>query len=106
MKVTVNRELRGGLYYVSFKVSDFAPEEVQKMQSFGVPLIKITTGGPGSYQKVPIRLTQIDDKYKGGFASEVEAKKNEEEVMLQIREAMAFLRERRDDFTSTEEVKV
>lgn len=65
MKVTVNRQLTAGIYYVSFKVGEFSPDEVAKMQSFGVPNIPIKDGLPPPQQKtVLLPITQIGDKFR------------------------------------------
>ena len=37
MKITVTRQLINGSYNVSFKVADFTPGDLTKMQKFGVP---------------------------------------------------------------------
>jgi hypothetical protein len=51
-------------------------------------------------------LTQISPNYRAGFPAEEQARTYENQVVSQIREAMKRLRERSDDFTSTQEVDV
>jgi hypothetical protein len=108
MKATVYRQLSGGLYYVSFKVGDFTDDDRKKMESFGIPLLKIKSYSPQHKQNIPINqpLTNIAESLKGAFTSEDEAKKYEVEVMRQIREAATSLRERKDAFTGTDEVDI
>jgi len=107
MKVTVERQLSGGVYSVLFKVGDFTPEELQKMGSFGVPTIKLQWLSPNGGQIAgAIALNQINERYKAGFTSQQAAKAFEENVLGQIREAMQSLRERKDDFTSSSEVAI
>jgi hypothetical protein len=107
MKLTVSRQLSEGYYYVAFAVSDFTPDEVKKMESFGVPLINILQGGPpGARAAYKIQLTRVSPSYRASFPAEEDAKKYEEAVVMQIREAMKTIRERTDDFTSTAQVDV
>jgi hypothetical protein len=109
MKLKVNRELNGGLYSVDFSVGEFTPDEVQKMRSFGVPRIEVYMGGPpptAVRQSYQLQITGITPQYKANFATEAQAKDYEERVVAQIREAMKSLRERKDDFSSFQEVDV
>jgi hypothetical protein len=108
MKVRVNRKLSGGYYHVNFEVGDFTPDEVQKMGSFGVPNINLLWGGgvskPRNSGQVP--LNQISNTYDIAFTDEAEAKKYEETVLKQIRDAVERLRESQDKFSSSEEVSL
>jgi len=106
MKITVNRKLESGTYFVSFKVGDFTPDELQKMQSFGVPNVKMKAGLPYQRTLHASPLTAISEGIRAGFKSEEEAKAYENEVLNQIREAMKSLRESQDDFTSSQEVNL
>ncbi|HEY4934881.1 MAG TPA: hypothetical protein VII23_25205 [Terriglobales bacterium] len=106
MKVIVNRQLSGGLYYVSFKVGDWTPEELSQMQSFGVPNIPLRMGPPLAATVMTIPMTRITDKYQAGFKSEPEAKAYEESTLGLLRVAVASLREKTDKFTSTAEVDI
>jgi len=106
MKVKVNRRLTGGFYHISFNVSDFTSEEIQKMESFGVPNINIKFGG-GPNMTIQARahpLNQINGSFDAAFPTEEDAKKYEEGVVEQIRSAVQRLRERQDKFSSSEEV--
>ena len=106
MKVTVNRQLSAGYYHVSFDVADFTPDEVMKMGSFGVPQISVIFTSQGAVGRATgnVPLNQINRKIDAAFSSEAEAKKYEETVLAQIRDAMKRLRESEDKFTSSEEV--
>jgi hypothetical protein len=108
MKTTVNRQLRGGFYYVSFRVGDFTSEELGKMESFGVPTITIRDGGPPSSipQQLRVPITKIGDRFNAGFKSEEEAKQYADSVLDEMRTAMKRLRELKDEFTSTDEVNL
>ena len=106
MKIKVHRQLSGGLYHVGFTVSDFTPEEVAKMGSFGTPLIRILHGPPNGRKAFKVVVTQIGTNYKPSFDTEQEAKTYEAEVVAEIREAMKAIRERKDDFSGTQEVDV
>jgi hypothetical protein len=105
MRVTVIRALRGGVYYVGFKVGEFTAEEREKMERFGVPGIAIRAGGPPALPTTAA-LTQLTPNLTGGFANEAEAKDYEGRVLSQVRKKMESLRERKDDFTSAEEVNI
>src|SRR5712692_2308941 len=98
MKITVNRQLKAGIYYVGFKVGDFTDEERQKMERFGVPLIDLMYGMPGTHQKYPQGITAISETTNPGFSSEEQAKSYEGGVLAQVREKMASLRAKKDDF--------
>lgn len=105
MKVTVNRQLKSGLYEVAFKVGDFTPEELQKMAAFGVPKIDMVYGS-NPVQAIKLTLTQIRQEFNAGFPSEQAARNYETNVLEQIRAAMEFLREQKDDFSSSTEVPI
>jgi hypothetical protein len=70
MKVKVNRVLTSGKYHVSFDVSDFSAVEVAKMQSFGVPGIKLrftANNAPGS---AVFPITQVSKRLDAIFNDE------------------------------------
>jgi hypothetical protein len=105
MKAKVNRRLSSGFYHVNFEVGEFTADELQKMASFGIPKIKLLWGGAGSMRlSGDIALNQITKTYDIGFSNEAEAKKYEETVVAQIREAAQRLRESHDQFSSSDEV--
>ena len=105
MKITVNRKLASGIYHVWFNVGDFTPEEVAKMQSFGPPAISLSQGIQGqSLASAVLGLPRINDEWVAGFRSEADAKKYEERVLNDIKQAMILLRAQKDHFTSTDEV--
>jgi hypothetical protein len=106
MKVKVNRKLSEGQYRVNFEVGSFTPDELQKMDSFGVPLISLAWGGVGNQPRTSgqIALTQITAIYNASFNNEEDAKKYEATVLAQIRAAVERLRSSQDKFSSSEEV--
>jgi hypothetical protein len=108
MKLNVSRQLRGGFYMVSFRVGDFSPEEVQKMQSFGVPSIELvfTPAGFTTQGRDNVPLNQVSEKQIARFQSENSAREYETRVLEQIRSAMQTLRERKDDFSGSDEVAI
>lgn len=106
MKLKVDRQLSGGLYHVAFTVSDFTPEELSKMASFGVPTARILLGPPNGRQTYKLLVTQIASQYKASFPTEEEAKKYEQEVVTEVSEGMKSLRARKDDYSSTQEVEL
>ncbi|MFZ0199616.1 MAG: hypothetical protein WB523_05890 [Candidatus Sulfotelmatobacter sp.] len=106
MKLKVNRQLSGGLYHVDFSVGDFSSEEVAKMGSFGTPIVSLLSGNPDARKAFKVRVTQVSPNYKASFVTDEEAKQYEEDVVTAIRNAMKAIRERSDDFTSTQEVDI
>jgi hypothetical protein len=106
MKLTVNRQLAGGIYFVSFNVSDFTPEEIQKMESFGVPSVGMMLNGPGNRSSVVLSLNRIAPAHRAAFSTDEEAEGYVDGVVRQVREAIAHLRLRTDDFTSSSEVDI
>jgi hypothetical protein len=107
MKTTVNRVLRAGIYLVSFKFTDFTPDERMKMEAFGVPSIGIQYGQPPAVRNsIKQPITQIDERFIAGFLSQAEAKNYEAQILSEVRTSMQALRDRKDDFTSTEEVNI
>ena len=106
MKLRITRELKDGLYHIAFAVSNFSPDELKKMQGFGVPVIDILRGVPSSHQSLKLQLSQISPGYKAGFLQEEQARTYESRVVAQIRSVMKTLRERMDEFTSAQEVDV
>jgi hypothetical protein len=106
MKVIVHRQLAGGQYIVRLAVSDFTPEEVAKMNSFGIPTIQMRNQGGGMNKLLGVPLTQVNPNVVATFLTEQLANEYQEEVLNQIRQAMASLRGRKDDFSSTNEVVI
>jgi hypothetical protein len=107
MKVRVNRLLSAGKYNVSFEVSDFNTDELKKMASFGVPAIRLRWISPeNSTTSGLIAITQINKQLNAVFSTEMEAKDYEESVLTQIRNAIQFLRESNDGFSSSQEVEL
>jgi hypothetical protein len=104
MKVKVNRQLNAGEYHINFEVGDFTADEVKKMSSFGIPSIGLRWTQNTGNRSMAIPLTQISKVYDASFQNESDAKKYEESVLNQIREAMQRLRESQDKFTSSDEV--
>jgi hypothetical protein len=104
MNVKVNRRLAGGKYHVNFEVSDFAPEEIAKMSSFGIPSIDIQWSVNDIPHVGSIILTQITKSYDAVFDSEQAAKTYETRVLTQVKNAMQRLRDSMDNFSSTDEV--
>jgi len=107
MKVVVSRQLTSGQYIVRFGVSDFTAEEITKMNSFGVPQIQLRQNVAGvGVKQVSFPLTQINMNLMASFSAEEQARQYEEGILTQIRNAMASLRDRKDDFTATQEVVI
>jgi len=96
---------------VRFAVTDFTAEELSKMQSFGVPIIRlmrlINIAGRGiTRQNFNQGVTQINENSVMQFDTEAEANDYEKDVLEQIRQVMTSLRDRKDEFTSSEEVDI
>jgi hypothetical protein len=106
MKVTVNRQLSSGQYIVRFGVSDFSPDELAKMNSFGIPVIQVLQLAAGIRQNFNISITQLNPNLIMSFPTEEEARKYEANVLDQISKVMKSLREGKDGFTSTQEVNI
>jgi hypothetical protein len=106
MKVNITRQLSGGQYIVRFAVTGFTTEEVAKMNSFGIPLIQMRQNVAGGVQNVQVAITQINPNYVASFTSEEQANQYQQTVLGQINNAMKSLRDRKDDFTSTQEVEI
>jgi hypothetical protein len=104
MKLKVNRQLSGGQYRVKFEVSDFSPEEVSKMSSFGVPLIQVRVVGVQGQTSVGVPLTNLNNVKDAVFNSEQDAKNYELQITEQIRNALLRIRNSKDEFSSTNEV--
>jgi|ERR1039457_3586659 hypothetical protein len=106
MKITVNRRLNGGIYWVGFKVGELTQEEVHKMQSFGIPTVPLTTGVPPQQTAAAIAINKVTENFQAGFRTEQEAKAYEDKILSHVRKVMKDLREKQDGFTSTAEVDV
>jgi hypothetical protein len=105
MKVKVNRVLSAGRYRINFEVGDFSADEISKMESFGVPSIKLRWyNANGALMLSAVDINRINSKLEAAFATEAEAKDYEQAVLNQLREEMLRLRERQDKFSSSEEV--
>jgi hypothetical protein len=106
MKVKVNRQLSGGKYHVNFEVSDFTPEELGKMASFGVPMISLRWGAPPQLSAGSVAITQINKTQDATFSVQEEATKYEAAVLGSIESSMRRLRESKDEFSSSREVEL
>lgn len=104
MKVKVNRVLSSGLYHVNFEVGEFTPDELNKMERFGIPAISMQWERAGNRVSGSVSINQINKSRDAIFSTEVEAKKYEEAVLSEMREAMRRVRESQDKFSSSEEV--
>lgn len=106
MKVKVNRQLSGGRYHISFEVSDFTADELAKMESFGVPTVRLQWLAQNSHYAANVAINQISKKYVAVFGAEPEAKEYEEHVLNELRTEIQRLRESQDKFSSSEEVPI
>lgn len=106
MKLKVNRLLSQGTYRVSFEVSDFSPEELSKMSSFGIPTIALKLRSQTGLVNRTVGLNQINKNMEAWFPEEELAKQYEAQVKAQISAALEGLRQLRDDFSSSEEVDI
>jgi hypothetical protein len=106
MKVKVNRLLNAGKYRVNFEVSDFTPEELAKMSSFGVPGIDLKLSSATATVGSRIPLNQINKSMEAVFVTPELATAYVEGVLTQIKASMQRLRESKDVFTSSLEVEL
>jgi len=88
MKARVTKTLTGGMYQISFAFSDFTQEELAKMRSFGVPVLQLRTGFPGSQSVINVPINQINANIVAGFVNEYEANNYETTVLTQAKTAM------------------
>ena len=106
MKFKVNRLLSQGRYKVNFEVSDFSHEELTKMSSFGIPVIPMKIHTVHGITNVSVGLNAISKAMEASFVNEETAKEYEAEVREKVSQALESLRQRKDDFTSSEEVDI
>lgn len=106
MKVKVNRQLKAGKYHVNFEVSDFTPDEVGKMSSFGVPTIEMVFTTAAGQTRSNVALTQISSSLNASFGTEEAARAYEQKVLTQIRAEVERLRDSKDAFSSSQEVEL
>ena len=106
MKVKVNRLLSAGRYNVNFEVSDFTPDEVGKMASFGVPMIELKTLTANGLSAVRVPVNQISKNINAMFISEEVAEEYVKKVLDQIRAELQRIRDSKDEFSSSNEVDV
>jgi hypothetical protein len=128
MKVVVDKQLRGGIYYVRLIVGEFTDDERQRFEKFGVPILGILTGTPSQLpperaigprvtirpqppvppgrQAISLPITNIGDKFTAGFVNADEAKAYEDRIIDEIKQKMQWLRSQKDSFSSKEEVDI
>lgn len=104
MKVKVNRQLGSGQYSVSFDVGEFTPEEIEKMNKFGVPTINVKFMSQGSQKNGRIALTQLTSNLVAIFSDEADAVEYQSALLTSIKQAIDSVRMREDNFTGSEEV--
>ena len=113
MKIKVQRELTEGQYTVLLIVSEFTEEERQKFLSFGVPMVSVQSRAT---QMVNGRITTVFAsrnvpitelaKHPAKFGNEAAAREYEAKVLTEVKNKMTALRERKDDFSSSEEISL
>jgi hypothetical protein len=106
MKLKVNKVLKSGAYHVNFEVSDFTSEEIAKMESFGIPVIKMKIQNPNGTNNVSMGLTQIQPRFNAVFDNEQLANDYQNSVIEQIKSELEKLRQSQDKFTSTQQVEL
>lgn len=103
MKIKVNRALNAGRYHVNFEIGDFTPDEVNKMSGFGVPLVEVKWTTPAGTSVQQVQITKVSSGYDAAFSSEQEARDYESKVKAEMKAAIEWLRQRKDDYSSSEE---
>lgn len=104
MKVKVNRLLSAGKYHVSFEVSDFTPEELAKMSSFGAPMIEMQWTNNNGVNISSVSINRITNNLVAVFPTQDQAEQYQAKVLGQIQKAILNLRERKDEFSKSDEV--
>lgn len=106
MKVKVHRQLANGVYQVAFDISDFTPEELKKMSSFGVPKVSVQYfGNSGMNIRRDLPLNKVTRDWVANFDDEKAARSYEAEVLAQVKNTVTSLRLKRDLFSSSDEVE-
>jgi len=104
MKVRVEKELKNGIYQLKFYATDFADEERTRFEIFGVPKISLKKqDSDGNVEWRSVSLTHLQ-YHACTFADAEDANQFEQQALEEIRQKMTELRQRKDDFTSTDEV--
>jgi hypothetical protein len=106
MKVTVTKRLQAGTYFVSFNFSDFTPEELAKIKSFGAPIVQVRAGSEPGHQVFNVPINAVNSNFNAGFLTEEQAKTYENAVLNQAKTGMEKLRQRKDDFSDVNEVEI
>jgi hypothetical protein len=99
MRLGVKKLLRGGEYFVSFQSLGFNPEETEKIEKFGMPIVDFSSNGLGAY-----KLDQIDLFIKCQSAEEAEQITNN--IKQNIKDKLTLLLAQVDNFTGEEVVRI
>jgi len=103
MKVRVNRFMRGGICFVGFQSIEVTPEDNERFQKFGIPMIQILIGN-GPRTTVAIPLNGLNPGQTAGFTDPGEARQYEERVLNEAKALYGALREKKDEFSGMREV--
>jgi len=106
MKLTIQKKLENGKYYVNISTTDFDQIELENMKKFGSPMISI----------LPIRIRRngimreelpiYDLSYDYPFDDIDLATKFVTEMTKRIKQAAEKLKYSKDDFSGTEEINL
>ena len=99
MRLKVKKLLRGGEYFVSFENVDFTVEETERIEKFGMPNVDFSQDGLGAR-----KLNEIDLSLKG--QSEEDAEQLISSIRQNIRDAVAELTAKVDNFTGEEVIEL
>ncbi len=106
MKFKIDRRLSEGQYVVTFKARDFTDDERERFRVFGTPEFYIPVDLPdGTRNYQNISLTRLH-YYTTSFSTREEAEQFEQQLLAEIRTKVEELRNRQDDFTSSEEADI
>jgi hypothetical protein len=106
MKAKVIRSLQNGVYFVSFVFSEFTQEELAKMKSFGVPTVQVRNGVSGSQTVYNLPINAVNTNMNAGFLDEATAKSYESSVLEQAKAGLENIRQRKDAFSSSDDIEI
>jgi hypothetical protein len=99
MRLRIKKLLKGGEYFVSFENVDFNPDEMEKIDKFGMPSVDFSQDGLGTH-----KLSEINVSLKCQNVEEAEHSINS--VTQNIKDRLIELLAQVDNFTGEEVVEL
>ena len=106
MKVVLDKRLESGKYYVRINISEYTPEEVEKIKVFGAPMISISPKRLFLNGRFVSDLPLHSMNFDFDFDTEAQANSFVTGMTQKIKDAVETLKARKDQFSGKDELNL